>query len=490
MMTLDDILKGIEIITLEGEPSGQISSVSFDSRVTVPGDLFVAVRGSEADGHAYIDSALRAGAVAIICEELPERRDKGVVWIRVKDSAKALGAAASNYYGNPSGELKLVGVTGTNGKTTVATLLYRLYRSLGYPAGLLSTVANYINDHRIEATHTTPDPVQLHRLLAEMVQSGCEYAFMEVSSHAVVQQRISGVTFTGALFTNLTHDHLDYHGTFANYLAAKKGLFDSIGKNAFALYNGDDRNGQVMVQNCKADLHSFSLRGNADFTARVIEHRFEGMLLRIGESEISTQFTGRFNASNLLAVYGAAKLLGAKELELLTAMSLLVPVEGRFETIISPTGIRGIVDYAHTPDALTNLLSAVNEMREPGNRIITVVGAGGDRDRTKRAAMASIAVSISDILVLTSDNPRNEDPEAIIDEMMTGVEQGSEKRVLRVTSRADAIKTAVMLADSSDIIVIAGKGHETYQEVKGVRSHFDDREVLRDIFSRSINSKE
>lgn len=488
MITVDDILRGIEILTLEGELSGQISSVSFDSRHTGPGDLFVAVRGNETDGHGYIGDALRAGAVAIICEELPEKRDKGVCWIRVRDSAKALGEAASSYYGNPSADLRLVGVTGTNGKTTVATLLYRLYRSLGYPAGLLSTVANYINDQRIEATHTTPDPVQLNRLLAEMVRSGCEYAFMEVSSHAVVQQRIAGLTFRGALFTNLTHDHLDYHGTFSNYIAAKKGLFDSLGKNAFALYNADDRNGQVMVQNCKAAVRSFSLRGNADFTARVVEHRFEGMLLRIGETEISTQFTGRFNASNLLAVYGAAEMLGTTGLELFTAISLLVPVEGRFETIISPTGIRGIVDYAHTPDALSNVLSAVSEMREQGNRIITVVGAGGDRDRTKRPAMASIAVSMSDIVVLTSDNPRSEDPERIIDEMMTGVEPGSEKRVLRVTSRADAIKTAVMLADGSDIIVIAGKGHETYQEVKGVKSHFDDREVLREFFLKNINN--
>lgn len=488
MITIDGILRGIEVTTLEGDVSVEISSLSFDSRHTGAGDLFVAVRGNETDGHGYIGDALKSGAVAIICESLPEKREEGICWIRVKDSAKALGIAASNYYGNPSADLRLVGVTGTNGKTTVATLLYRLYRSLGYPAGLLSTVANYINDKRIEATHTTPDPIQLNRLLAEMVMSGCEYAFMEVSSHAVVQQRISGLTFTGALFTNLTHDHLDYHGTFSNYIAAKKGLFDSLGKNAFALYNADDRNGQVMVQNCSATVRSFSLRGSADFTARVVEHRFEGMLLRMGDTEISTRFTGRFNASNLLAVYGAAEMLGTPRLELLTALSALVPVEGRFETIISPTGIMGIVDYAHTPDALSNVLSAVNEIREPGNRIITVVGAGGDRDRTKRPEMAAIAGSMSDIVVLTSDNPRSEDPEKIIDEMMKGIEPGSEKRVLRVTSREDAIKTAVMLAAGNDIIVIAGKGHETYQEVRGVRSHFDDREVLREIFLTSMDN--
>ncbi|MCA1757835.1 MAG: UDP-N-acetylmuramoyl-L-alanyl-D-glutamate--2,6-diaminopimelate ligase [Bacteroidales bacterium] len=487
-MTIDGILRGIKVTTLEGDDSVEVSSLSFDSRRTGRGDLFVAVRGNETDGHGYIGDALEAGAVAIICEDLPERRDKGICWIRVEDSAQALGTAASNYYGNPSADLRLVGVTGTNGKTTVATLLYRLYMSLGYPTGLLSTVANYINDKRIEATHTTPDPLQLNRLLAEMVISGCEYAFMEVSSHAVVQQRIAGLIFTGALFTNLTHDHLDYHGTFSNYIAAKKGLFDSLGKKAFALYNADDRNGQVMVQNCRANIRSFSLRGGADFTARVVEHRFEGMLLRIGEAEISTRFTGRFNASNLLAVYGAAEMLGTPRLELLTALSNLVPVEGRFETIISPTGVRGIVDYAHTPDALSNVLSAVNEMREPGNRIITVVGAGGDRDRAKRPEMAAIAGSMSDIVVLTSDNPRSEDPEKIIDEMMKGVEPGMKTRVLRVTSRADAIKTAVLLAAGNDIIVIAGKGHETYQEVKGVRSHFDDREVLREIFLTSMDN--
>ena len=488
MIKLDTILNGIEIILIEGDDSVEISSICFDSRRVGKGDLFIAVKGSVSDGHNYIGDAVVSGCVAVMCEEVPEKRDNGIIWIRVKDSARALGMAASNFYGNPSSDLRVVGVTGTNGKTTVATLLYKLYRSLGYKAGLLSTIANYINDRRLEATHTTPDPLQLNRLLSEMVDAGCEFAFMEVSSHAIDQQRVAGLTFEGALFTNLTHDHLDYHKTFSNYITAKKGLFDSLERSAFALYNGDDRNGQVMVQNCDAIIRSYSLKGSADFRGKVIEQLFEGMLMRIGDTEVSTRFIGRFNAYNLLAVYGAAVMLGTTGIELLTAISALMPVEGRLETIISSKGVRGIVDYAHTPDALSNLLSAINEMREPGNRLITVVGAGGDRDRTKRPEMALIASSLSDIVVLTSDNPRSEDPDKIIDEMMKGVEPGSEKRVLRVTSRADAIKTAVMLASDKDIIVVAGKGHETYQEVNGVKSHFDDREVLRKSFEMQIET--
>lgn len=489
MKKIDTILRGIEVIFSEGDSSMEISSICFDSRSAGPGNLFVAVKGNISDGHNYIGNAVASGVVAVICEEMPEKRDGKICWIKVKDSARALGIAASNFYGNPSDDLKLVGVTGTNGKTTVATLLYRLYRTLGYTAGLLSTIANYINDTRVEATHTTPDPVQLNRMLAEMVDSGCEYAFMEVSSHAIDQQRIAGLTFRGALFTNLTHDHLDYHKTFSNYIAAKKRFFDSLDKSAFALYNYDDPNGQVMVQNCAATIYNYSLRGSADFRGKVVEQRFEGMLMRIDDTEVSTRFIGKFNAYNLLAVYGTAVMLGSAGLELLTAISSLMPVEGRLETIISPKGIRGIVDYAHTPDALSNVLSTINEMREPGNKLIAVVGAGGDRDRTKRGEMASIAAAMSDIVVLTSDNPRSEDPDKIIDEMMKGVDPGSEKRVLRVTSRADAIKTAVMLASDNDIIVVAGKGHETYQEVNGVRSHFDDREVLSECFLMSKENK-
>jgi UDP-N-acetylmuramoyl-L-alanyl-D-glutamate--2,6-diaminopimelate ligase len=387
--------------------------------------------------------------------------------------------AASNFYGNPSSSLRLVGVTGTNGKTTIATLLYRMFIRLGYKCGLFSTVCNYINEKELDATHTTPDPVQLNRLLSEMVNEGCDYAFMEVSSHSADQKRIAGLNFEGAIFTNLTHDHLDYHKTFDNYLAAKKSFFDLLPANAFALVNADDRNGRVMLQNCKARHYTFSVRGMADYRCNIIEQSFGGMGLKIQGEEVWTRFIGDFNASNLLAVYSASELLGAAKKEILTVLSDLHPVPGRLEVIKSPGGISGIVDYAHTPDALLNVIDTINKIREGGVQLITVVGAGGDRDRTKRPKMAAISAEGSTKVILTSDNPRSEDPEKIIDEMEAGITPDLKRKVLRITNRHEAIKTAVMLANRGDVILIAGKGHETYQEIMGVKNHFDDREELK-----------
>lgn len=479
MVQLEKILKGCDVVSIRGNQAAVVESVSFDSRSTSAGDLFVAVRGTGSDGHKFIGTAIKAGAVAVICEELPPSVDDAVCWVVVRNSAVALAIVAANYYGRPSEKIKLVGVTGTNGKTTVATLLYNLFMSLGYPSGLLSTVANYINGREIAATHTTPDPVQLNRLLAGMVESGCEFAFMEVSSHALVQHRTAGLKFSGALFTNITHDHLDYHKTFSNYIAAKKSFFDSLPADSFAIINVDDRNGRVMVQNCRAAIHSYSLRTMADFMAKIIENRFEGMLLRIENQDVSTRFIGEFNAYNLLLVYAAAKSLGASTIETLVAISKLYPVQGRLEVIRSPRGITGIVDYAHTPDAIENVISTLNAIREPGINLITVVGAGGDRDKTKRPEMARIAVKGSDKVILTSDNPRSEEPEKILEEMMAGVDPSGRRKVVKITDRREAIRTAVMMAGNDDIILIAGKGHETYQEIKGVRSHFDDREEFR-----------
>ena len=401
------------------------------------------------------------------------------MWIKTNDSARALGQAASNFFGNPSSSLKLVGVTGTNGKTTIATLLYRMFLQLGYKCGLFSTVCNYINEKELEATHTTPDPVQLNRLLSEMVREGCDFAFMEVSSHSADQKRIAGLKFEGGIFTNLTHDHLDYHKTFDNYLAAKKSFFDSLSPDAFALVNVDDRNGRVMLQNCKARHYTFSVRGMADYRCNIIDQSFEGMGLKIQGEEIWTRFIGDFNASNLLAVYAASDLLGASQKEILTIISDLHPVSGRLEVIKSAGGISGIVDYAHTPDALLNVISTINKIREGGVQLITVVGAGGDRDRTKRPKMAAISAEGSTKIILTSDNPRTEDPEKIIDEMEVGITTDLKRKVLRISNRHEAIKTAVMMANKGDVILIAGKGHETYQEIMGVRHHFDDREELR-----------
>jgi UDP-N-acetylmuramoyl-L-alanyl-D-glutamate--2,6-diaminopimelate ligase len=477
-MTLKDILKGIEVLTTEGKTNCDISAIVFDSRKVEKDCLFIAVKGTKTDGHDFIEGAVEAGAAAVMCEVLPARCSSNVCWVTVGDSAGALGSAASNFFGNPSSLLRLTGVTGTNGKTTIATLLFHVFRKLGYKCGLFSTVCNYIEDRELPATHTTPDPVQLNSILAEMVVAGCDYAFMEVSSHAADQQRIAGLTFAGGIFTNLTHDHLDYHKTFDNYLAAKKKFFDTLRKDAFALVNNDDRNGKIMIQNCAAAKHTFSTRGMADFRAAIIEQRFEGMGLRIDNTEVWTRFIGDFNASNLLAVYAGSVLLGAGSKKVLTIISDLHSVRGRLEVVRSTGSVTGIVDYAHTPDALLNVINTINRIRQGGRQLITVVGAGGDRDRTKRPKMAAIAASGSSKVILTSDNPRTEDPEAIIDEMEAGITPDVKRKVLRITDRREAIKAAVMMANTGDVVLVAGKGHETYQEISGVRNHFDDREEL------------
>lgn len=479
MMKIEEILNGIEVVSVTGTKNRAITGIEFDSRKVKKDSLFVAIKGYKSDGHDFVNSAIASGASAIICEILPEKPDKNICWIKTGDSAKALGLAASNFFGNPSRSLKLVGVTGTNGKTTIASLLYRMFLQLGYKCGLFSTVCNYINEKELEATHTTPDPVQLNSLLSQMVDEGCDFAFMEVSSHSAHQKRIAGLKFAGGIFTNLTHDHLDYHKTFENYLAAKKSFFDSLPAEAFALVNLDDRNGRVMLQNCKASHYTFSVRTMADYRCNIIEQGFEGMELKIQGEEVWTRFIGAFNASNLLAVYAASELLGAAKKEILTILSDLHSVSGRLEVIKSPGGISGIVDYAHTPDALLNVIDTINKIREAGVHLITVVGAGGDRDRTKRPKMAAISAEGSDKVILTSDNPRTEDPEKILDEMETGITPDLKRKTLRITNRHEAIKTAVMLANDGDVVLIAGKGHETYQEIMGVKHHFDDREELR-----------
>ena len=482
-MELGTLLNCIEILSFSGEKNHKIENIVFDSRKVTENSLFVAVKGSKSDGHDFIGKAVESGASAVICEKLPENASGNVSWILTSDSAKALGQVSSNFFGNPSSMLKLSGVTGTNGKTTIATLLYNLFSKLGYKCGLFSTVCNFIVDREVEATHTTPDPVQLNSVMSEMVNAGCDYAFMEVSSHASDQKRIAGLEFAGGIFTNLTHDHLDYHKTFERYLASKKSWFDSLPETAFALVNADDRNGMVMLQNCKARHYTFSMRGMADFRCGIIEQSFQGMGLRIMGEEVWTKFIGDYNASNLLAVYSAAVLLGAGPGEVLTILSDLNSVSGRLEVIRSQSGITGVVDYAHTPDALQNVISTLNKIRKADVSLITVVGAGGDRDRTKRPKMAAISAEGSARLILTSDNPRTEDPEKILDDMEEGLTGEMRKRSLRIRDRREAIKTAVMLANPGDVILVAGKGHEPYQEINGVRHHFDDREELRKALS-------
>jgi UDP-N-acetylmuramoyl-L-alanyl-D-glutamate--2,6-diaminopimelate ligase len=479
MMKLDKILSGIKIISISGDKKLPVENISFDSRNVTKNSMFVAVEGSKTDGHDYIENAIKAGASAVVCEIVPVNPDKKICWIKTDDSAKALGQAASNFFGNPSSSIKLVGVTGTNGKTTIATLLYKMFTSLGYKCGLFSTVCNYIIDKELPATHTTPDPVQLNRIMRKMSDAGCDYAFMEVSSHSADQQRIAGLKFAGAIFTNLTHDHLDYHGTFDKYLAAKKSWFDSLPENAFALVNADDKNGKVMLQNCKARHYTFSVKGLADFRCKIIEQSFEGMGLKIMDEEVWTKFIGNFNASNLLAVSAASELLGADRKEILTILSNLTSVAGRLEVLRSPEGITGIVDYAHTPDALLNVISTINKIREGSVSLITVVGAGGDRDKTKRPKMAAISAKGSTKVILTSDNPRTENPERILDDMESGIGPEMKGKTLRICDRREAIKTAVMMAKPGDVILVAGKGHEPYQEINGVKHHFDDREELK-----------
>lgn len=483
-MELRTLIGALDAPQVVGADQLEIGQIVSDSRCVVPGSLFVAVRGVAVDGHQYIASAIEKGAVAVVCEEYPEELADKVTFVVVKDSAYALGMLLSKSYGDPSQKLKLLGVTGTNGKTTIATVLYELFRRLGYKVGLLSTVCNYIDGEAIPTDHTTPDPITLHALIARMVEAGCTYAFMEVSSHSIDQRRISGLDFDGGIFTNLTRDHLDYHKTVENYLKAKKKFFDELPAKAFALTNLDDKSGMVMLQNTKAKKLTYSLRTLADFKGKILESHFEGTDLLINDKEVTVRFVGRFNAYNLLAVYGAAVSLGADPDEVLVALSAMHPVAGRFETIHSPEGFTAIVDYAHTPDALTNVLNSIHEVLEGKGRIITVVGAGGNRDKGKRPLMAKEAARLSDQVILTSDNPRFEEPDAIIQDMVAGLTKADLERTLCITDRAQAIKTATMLAKRGDVILVAGKGHEDYQEVKGVKHHFDDREQLRKLFHK------
>ena len=477
---LDKLLQGVEVRSLVGDGTVAVGRLEFDSRKVVPGTLFFATRGTQADGHAYIPAAVAAGAAAVVCEELPAERPVGVTFVQVPDSTVALGQVASAFYGHPSRRLKLVGVTGTNGKTTTATLLYRMFRRLGYKAGLISTVVYCVDDREIPSTHTTPDSIRLNAMMAEMVEAGCDYCFMEVSSHSLVQHRTAGLAFVGGIFSNITHDHLDYHKTFAEYIRAKKLFFDGLPAGAFALTNADDRNGMVMVQNTKATVKTYALQSFADFRCRIVETLLDGMLLNLDGSEVWVKFLGRFNAYNLTSVYATALLLGARRDEVLRILSDLTSVDGRFEPIHSKEGVTAIVDYAHTPDALQNVIGTINEIRTKDQRLYVVVGCGGNRDATKRPEMAKIAVDGSDMAVLTSDNPRLEEPGAIIEQMKSGLEPGA--RYLAITDRREAIKAAVALARPGDIILVAGKGHETYQDVGGVKHHFDDREEVRAAF--------
>ncbi len=482
MKTLADIIKLLEVKQLKGNDKIAISDICFDSRKVTPGCLFVATRGTQTDGHKFISAAIKMGAVAVVCEELPSEGSLNITIVLVSDSSYALGFISSAFYGYPSNLLKLVGVTGTNGKTTTATLLYRMFRQLGYKAGLVSTVKYFVNDREVAATHTTPDALQLNKMLSEMVVEGCQYCFMEVSSHSVVQHRIAGLKFEGGIFSNLTHDHLDFHKTFDEYLKAKQGFFNVLSSSAFALTNVDDRNGKIMVQNTKAKVMTYAMHSMADFHFKVIESHFDGTLMSINGTEVWTHFIGEFNAYNLTAVYGSAILLGEKQEDILKILSNLTAVSGRFEYLHSRTGITAIVDYAHTPDALDNVLRSINQLRSGHEQLITVVGAGGDRDRTKRPVMARVAAENSTKVILTSDNPRSEDPAEIISEMMKGVDVSLQKKVLNITDRREAIRTACMLAQKGDIILVAGKGHEDYQEIKGVKHHFDDKEVISEQF--------
>ena len=483
-MKLNEILSKVTPLDIRGNAEVEITGVNIDSRRIEKGHLFVAIKGTQVDGHSFIQKAIDLGAAAILCEYLPETLSEGVTYVVVDSSEAAVGPVATMYYGDPTSKLKLVGVTGTNGKTTVATLLYNMFRKFGHHCGLLSTVCNYIEGEAIPADHTTPDPIKLNRLLSEMVARGCEYAFMECSSHAIAQKRIGGLKFAGGLFTNLTRDHLDYHKTFENYRDAKKAFFDMLPKDAFAITNADDKNGMVMVQNTKASVKTYSTRTLADFKARIIECHFEGMYLDIDGHEVGVQFIGKFNVSNLLAVYGAAVMLGKKPEDILVILSTLKSVSGRLEPIRAPEGYTAIVDYAHTPDALENVLNAIHEVLDGKGNVITICGAGGNRDKGKRPLMAQEAVKQSDRVIITSDNPRFEEPQDIINDMLAGLNAQQMKKVVSIADRREAIRTACMMAQKGDVILIAGKGHEDYQEIKGVKHHFDDREEVRKVFAQ------
>ena len=486
-MKIKEIIVNCNLLELIGDKNIDITKVSFDSRTVEPGTMFFAVKGTQTDGHAYIDAALEKGASAIVCEKLPKTLKEGVTYIRVDDSAYVLGVAVSNFYGNPSRSLKLVGVTGTNGKTTIATLLYEMVRAMGHKAGLLSTVIYYVDGQAFPSTHTTPDALALNALLAQMVEAGCEYAFMEVSSHSIAQERIAGLQFAGAMFTNLTRDHIDYHKTFDNYRDTKKRLFDGLSRNAFAVTNADDKNGLVMTQNTRAKVITYSTQTMADHRGKILEEGFDGMLLNIDGQEVFVPLVGRFNVSNLLCIYSAALCLGFDKLEVLRVLSALKPVNGRFETIRSPKGWTAIVDYAHTPDAVDNVIQTIREIignqqsavsnQKP--KLITVVGCGGNRDKGKRPMMAQIAKRGSEQLILTSDNPRDEEPRDILNDMIAGLTPDELRSTLVIEDRAAAIQTACTLAQTGDVILVAGKGHEDYQIIRGVKHHFDDHEIVR-----------
>lgn len=481
MNLLKDILYKTSLVDVKGATDREIAEITFDSRNIKAGSLFIAVRGTQVDGHQFIGQAVEKGAVAIVCEEFPETISQTATYVKVKDSSIAMGIIAQNFFDEPSSKLKIVAVTGTNGKTTTVTLLYRMMRELGMKAGLLSTVQNQINDVVIPATHTTPDAIQLNSLLARMVDEGCQYCFMEASSHAIVQNRMKGVHLAGAVFTNITHDHLDYHGTFKDYILAKKRLFDELPAEAFALINDDDKNGRVMVQNTKAKVYGYALKKATDFKARIIENALSGLILNVDGQEVYTRLIGEFNAYNLLAIYATATLLGIDKIQALQVLSKLNAAEGRFDYIISPKKkIIGIVDYAHTPDALKNVLSSINTIRTGNEQVITVVGCGGNRDKEKRPVMAKIACEMSNRIVLTSDNPRNENPEDILQQMQQGVEPQCKRKTLSITDRKEAIRTACSLAQPGDIILLAGKGHEKYQEIAGKKYPFDDKEILKE----------
>ncbi|MCQ2239486.1 MAG: UDP-N-acetylmuramoyl-L-alanyl-D-glutamate--2,6-diaminopimelate ligase [Bacteroidaceae bacterium] len=481
-MKLKEVISKISPVEIIGNADINITGVNIDSRQIKAGHLFVAVKGTQADGHNYIGKAIELGATAIICETLPAETNESVTYVVVKDSEDSVGKVATTFYGDPTSKLDLVGVTGTNGKTTIATLLYNMFRKMGYKVGLISTVCNYIDGEEIPTDHTTPDPITLNALLGRMADEGCRYAFMEVSSHSVAQKRIGGLKFKGGIFTNLTRDHLDYHKTVENYRDAKKGFFDGLGKDAFAVTNLDDKNGMVMVQNTKATVKTYSLRTMADFKCKILEQSFEGMYLDINGKEVSVTFIGKFNASNLLAVYGAACMLGKKPEEVLLILSTLRSVNGRFDAVRSKEGVTAIVDYAHTPDALVNVLGAIHGVLDGKGEVITVVGAGGNRDKGKRPIMAQESVKQSDKVIITSDNPRFEEPQDIINDMLAGLSTDDMRKVISIVDRKEAIRTACMIAKPGDVILVAGKGHENYQDVKGVKHHFDDKEILREVF--------
>ena len=482
MMKLKTLIEACRPARVVGSTTGEVTGIEIDSRKIEAGNLFIAMRGTQVDGHAYIAKAQEMGATAVACESLPEKPASDVTYLLYPNTEEVAGVLATHFYGNPTSRLKLVGVTGTNGKTTIATLLYHMFRRMGYKCGLCSTVCNYIDGRPVPTEVTTPDPITLNRLLGQMADEGCQYAFMEVSSHSVAQKRIAGLTFAGGIFTNLTRDHMDYHKTFENYRDAKKAFFDALPKHAFAITNADDKNGMIMVQNTRATVKTYSLRSAADYKARILEESFEGMNLEMDGREVSVQFVGRFNVSNLLAVYATALMLGVEQEETLILLSVMKPVNGRFETIRSREGVTAIVDYAHTPDALANVLSTINEVLRHRGQCWTVCGAGGNRDKGKRPLMAQEAVKNSDRVIITSDNPRNEDPQEIINDMLAGLSEDERRHVLSIVDRREAIRTACMMAQPGDVILVAGKGHEDYQIIQGVKHHFDDHEIIKEAF--------